>query len=1049
MLSGVTTDITAAHVMASGDLGQQLVVKSGSMCFGHANGTSPQDAAGVYPAVRPQPNDVALFLHTSGTTSKPKGVPLTHANLCASLANIIKTYELSPQDRSYLVMPLFHVHGLMAGLLAPLAAGSAVILPAGGKFSAQVFWKDCCEHQATFYTAVPTIHQILLSRAAQDYPAQSPPPLRFIRSCSSSLAAPTLHKLEATFGVPVLEAYAMTEAAHQMTSNPLPKHGIRKPGSVGQPQGSVQVAILNGHNIPLPPGVIGEVCIRGPNVTAGYLNNPKANEQAYAGGWFHTGDQGWLDEAGYVTLTGRLKELINRGGEKISPLEIDSVLLGHPDVAEAVCFGAPDEKYGEVVAAVVVLRQGAPQDVADDIRAYCKTRLAAFKVPQQIFITDVLPKGPTGKIQRRFMADAFIKAKPNSSSGSGNSKAAGVSRNPAAALELSPSPCTSPSQGSSNSSSQGCDHGISRVPASSTAGPPGGGAEGHAIVAQALAHAGVRFMFGVVGIPVTSLASSAQAAGIRYIGMRNEQAAGYAAAAAGYLTGVPAVLLTVSGPGAIHGIAGLSHAQINGWPLIMVSGSADQSEVGKGSFQECDQVSAVQQFCKYAGQALSPTDIPDVVAAAYKAAVAGRPGGAYVDVPSNVLMAKVQDAGSAARQGSSMSGALQPAASVDAQAVAAAVALLRSAQRPLVVVGEGAAYSGAEQQVQVLANRYGLPVLCTSMGRGLLPDDHGSCVNAARSLAIGGADVALVVGARLNWQLHFGEPPKWSPGVKFIMTDVELGARDAGKAQVTLVGDVQEVLQQLLTQLSQPPGLQPSQYSQWLQQLQAKVSAAGQSLTRKLAPTQYPLDYYTSLRVMKEVLVSVTPEPIIVSEGANTMDNARVILPCSSPRTRLDAGTWGTMGVGLGYAVAAAVACPDRLVLAVEGDSAFGFSGMECETIVRYGLPVVIVVFNNNGIYGGDRRAKELAAAATAGATAHGFASDPSPTDFVPNARYQMVMEAFGGRGYQVDTAEQLRVVCVEAFNSRRPALVNITIDPMAGVESGNVHAFNAPKSKL
>lgn len=359
----------------------------------------------------PQKEDVALFLHTSGTTSRPKGVPLNQGNLASSLANIIATYELGPEDKSLVVMPLFHVHGLMAGLLAPLAAGGTAIIPAGGKFSAGTHWRDAVEHKATYYTAVPTMHQVLLARADKDFPSSSPPPLRFIRSCSSSLAAATLHKLETAFKVPVLEAYAMTEASHQMTSNPLPKHGPHKAGTVGQAQGSVKVAALDKDNKVLPAGKIGEVCIQGPNVTKGYLNRPEANEEAFAGGWFHTGDQGFLDEEGFLTLTGRIKELINRGGEKISPIEVDGILMSHPQVAEAVAFGCPDEKYGEIVAAAVVPNKPVSDTsaFAKDIQKQAAQKLAAFKVPVRIFVTEQLPKTATGKIQRRMMVEHFIK----------------------------------------------------------------------------------------------------------------------------------------------------------------------------------------------------------------------------------------------------------------------------------------------------------------------------------------------------------------------------------------------------------------------------------------------------------------------------------------------------------------------------------------------------------------------------------------------------------------------------------------------------------------
>lgn len=357
-------------------------------------------------AQTPRPEDVALFLHTSGTTARPKGVPLLHRNLLTSIKNIVDTYELCESDKTYLVMPLFHVHGLMAALFATLASGGVVVLPKGGKFSAQVFWKDIKQHQVTWYTAVPTIHQILLSRASE-FSDHEGIKLRFIRSCSASLAAPVLERLEATFKAPVLEAYAMTEAAHQMTSNPLPKHGARKPGSVGRGT-NVQIAILSDDGKVLSAGQVGEVCIRGENVTPGYHNNPEANADAFAFGCFHTGDQGMLDAHGYLTLTGRLKELINRGGEKVSPLEVDSALLASPVVAEAVAFGAPDEKYGEEVMAAVVLKPGMSAS-AEELMQVAKKLLGDFKVPKRIFITDSLPKTATGKIQRRFVAEHFLK----------------------------------------------------------------------------------------------------------------------------------------------------------------------------------------------------------------------------------------------------------------------------------------------------------------------------------------------------------------------------------------------------------------------------------------------------------------------------------------------------------------------------------------------------------------------------------------------------------------------------------------------------------------
>jgi acyl-CoA synthetase (AMP-forming)/AMP-acid ligase II len=348
----------------------------------------------------PTAGDAALFLHTSGTTSRPKGVPLTHGNLMASIANIAATYQLTPRDRSLIVMPLFHVHGLIGATLSTLHTGGAVVVPP--RFSAGAFWEIASRYDVTWYSAVPTIHQILLGRADQDNAPRGR--LRFIRSCSSALAPAVFHQLEDRFSAPVLEAYGMTEAAHQMASNPLPP-GPRKPGSVGKGTG-VDIVIRDEQGQSLPAGMQGEVTIRGNNVMPGYLNNPAANESSFCQGYFRTGDQGVLDENGYLMLTGRLKELINRGGEKISPLEVDAVLLEHPAVAEAVSFAAPDAKYGEEVQAAVVLKGKA---TPAEIQAFCLKRLADFKVPKVIHITEAVPRTATGKIQRRHVAAHFLK----------------------------------------------------------------------------------------------------------------------------------------------------------------------------------------------------------------------------------------------------------------------------------------------------------------------------------------------------------------------------------------------------------------------------------------------------------------------------------------------------------------------------------------------------------------------------------------------------------------------------------------------------------------
>ncbi|MFT3671579.1 acyl--CoA ligase [Aestuariivirga sp.] len=344
---------------------------------------------------KPSAADIALVLHTSGTTSRPKIVPLSHANLTASAANIAATLALTPHDRSLVIMPMFHIHGLVGAILSSVSAGASLFCPPG--FNALKFFGWLEEARATWYTAVPTMHQTILARASRNSDIVDSMRLRFIRSSSASLPRQVMAELESVFGCPVIESYGMTEAAHQMASNPLPPRS-RKPGSVGLAAGP-EVAIMGADGQLLPRRMTGEVVIRGSNVTRGYANNPEANAKAFVKGWFLTGDQGVLDEEGYLTLTGRLKEIINRGGEKISPLEVDEVLLDHPAVAQAVTFAMPHDKLGEEVAAAVVLHEGQSADESS-LREFAARKLADFKVPRKLLILSEIPKGPTGKIQR-------------------------------------------------------------------------------------------------------------------------------------------------------------------------------------------------------------------------------------------------------------------------------------------------------------------------------------------------------------------------------------------------------------------------------------------------------------------------------------------------------------------------------------------------------------------------------------------------------------------------------------------------------------------------
>lgn len=384
---------------AAGD--QVLLIEADLNADGQIRFSSKGTAGAPRSRDYPEPDDIALILHTSGTTSRPKRVPLSHANLAVSARNVSETYQLTSEDVSLCVMPLFHVHGLVASTLATLFTGGTVVVPP--KFNPLSFWSIVRDHRATWYSAVPTIHQVLLSRAKGARPSGAEQ-LRFIRSCSAALAPQTMADIEERFGVPILEAYGMTEAAHQMASNPLPP-AARKAGSVGRGT-AVEIAILDEAGDQLPPGTVGEVSIKGPNVFGGYEGNAEANAESFSHGWFRTGDQGYLDTEGYLMLVGRIKELINRGGEKISPREIDDTLLTHPAVAEAVCFGIAHRVYGEEVAAAVVLKGAATES---DLIAHCRLSLADFKCPTAIYIVESIPRTATGKIQRRNVAAVIVK----------------------------------------------------------------------------------------------------------------------------------------------------------------------------------------------------------------------------------------------------------------------------------------------------------------------------------------------------------------------------------------------------------------------------------------------------------------------------------------------------------------------------------------------------------------------------------------------------------------------------------------------------------------
>jgi oxalyl-CoA decarboxylase len=559
-------------------------------------------------------------------------------------------------------------------------------------------------------------------------------------------------------------------------------------------------------------------------------------------------------------------------------------------------------------------------------------------------------------------------------------------------------------------------------------GAQGALTDGFHLLVDALKLNGVETIYGLVGIPITDLARLAQASGIRYIGFRHEASAGNAAAAAGFLTRKPGVCLTVSAPGFLNGLVALANATTNCFPMVQISGSSERHlvDLQRGDYEELDQLAAARPFAKAAYRIDRAEDIGLGVARAIRTAVTGRPGGVYLDVPGAVL-AEAMDAAVGAR---SLWPLTDPAPRQlpAPEAVDRAVSLLAGARRPLVVLGKGAAYAQADEEIRSFLESTGIPYLPMSMAKGLLPDDHAQSVASARSLALAKADVVMLVGARLNWLLGHGQPPQWSPGAKFIQVDIQASELDSNQPiAAPLVGDVGSVMAALMERAE--PG-RITAPAEWREELEARKARNLASMRKRLDDDSHPMRFYGALRAVRDVLQE-RPDVYVVNEGANALDVARNVIGMQRPRHRLDSGTWGVMGIGMGYAIAAAVET-GAPVVAIEGDSAFGFSGMELETICRYQLPVSVVVLNNGGVYRGD----EVSATS----------SDPSPTKLDPAAHHERLIEAFGGTGYRVTTPQELTAALGKALASGRPALVDCVLDPSAGTESGHIANLN-PKS--
>ncbi len=535
--------------------------------------------------------------------------------------------------------------------------------------------------------------------------------------------------------------------------------------------------------------------------------------------------------------------------------------------------------------------------------------------------------------------------------------------------------------------------------------------DGATLIARSLRQQGVDYMFGIVGIPVVPIAIAFQREGGKFFGMRNEQAASYAAGAVGYLTGRPGACLAVSGPGMVHAIAGLANAWANGWPMILLGGANDSYQNGQGAFQEAPQIEAARPFSKYCARPDSTRRIPFFIEQAVRHSIYGRPGPVYVDLPGDIITGTAEES-----EVRFPPRCPDPARTLAPEEnVRAALDLLKQAERPLVIVGKGMAYARAEDEVREFIDRTRLPYLPTPMGKGVIPDDHPLSVAPARSFALQNADVVFLMGARLNWILHFGLPPRFSPTVKTIQLDIE--PEEIGNnvpCTVPLVGDGKAIVGQLNAVLRGEPWEYPAETTWWTA-LRQKAAENEEVVRQMENDDSVPMGYYRVLREVRELLPK---DAIVASEGANTMDISRTVIPNYFPRHRLDAGTFGTMGVGLAQAIAAQVVHPDKKVVAIEGDSAFGFSGMEVEVMARYRLPITVIIVNNNGISGGPTQL------------------DPNrvpPNAYLPNAHYEKIAEAFGGKGWFVTTPQELRPALEAALNSDTFSIVNIMIDTRAG----------------
>lgn len=548
---------------------------------------------------------------------------------------------------------------------------------------------------------------------------------------------------------------------------------------------------------------------------------------------------------------------------------------------------------------------------------------------------------------------------------------------------------------------------------------------GAAIMARALKDQGVEYMFGIVGFPVQPIAREVQKVGIKYYGCRNEQAASYAAGAVGYLTGRPGAALTVSGPGVVHGLAGLSNAKENCWPMILIGGASAVDQNGMGAFQEERQVHIATPFCKFAHGVEHVHRIPFYVEMAVRHSIYGRPGACYLDMPDDIIQGEVEEE----KVKFPARCAEPPRMTAPDENIQQALNALESAERPLVIVGKGMAWSHAEEEVRDFIERTQVPFLASPMGKGVLDDTHPLSVGAARSHALKEADVVVLMGARLNWIMHFGLPPRFNKDVRIVQLDISPEAISQNvPAEVALVGDGKAIVGQMNQALDNRQWFYPKEAA-WHTALAEKAAGNAKQIQGMIEDDSAPANYY---RAFRDISPWIPKNAIIVGEGANTMDIGRTQMPNRNARERLDAGSYGTMGIGMGFVLAAAAVYPDRPIVSVSGDSAIGFSGMEMETVCRFKMPVKIIVLNNGGIGGGVE------------------ALPDNPLEALPGhltvaARYDKMMESFGGAGFFVTDPKDLKAALDAAMAHDGPALVNVQLHHAAGRKPQQFNWHEAP----